>query len=116
VVDRVLLLVLAGLVWLLWGLGKVLLYGAAALLFVAGSLVEWVLELALMPFVLTLRALGMARRPVEITRQGKHFATRYASDASGAEPLQDSLATQLESGIADIGSRVEPVGSFEADG
>jgi hypothetical protein len=95
---RVLLIVLAGIVWVAMGLGKVLFYSVGALLFVAASLVELVLELALMPFALLLRLFGAARWPVEIARQGKHFTTEYAEDLDGAATLADELVTRLESG------------------
>ena len=99
VVLRVLLLVMAGLVWLLWGAAKVLFYTAVVILFVVASLLELALELVVMPFVMLLRLVGAGRWPVEIARQGKHFATKYAPDPTGAATLRDSLAAQLEGGL-----------------
>jgi len=51
-------------------------YAVVIVLFVVVSLLELTLELALMPFVVLLRLVGAARWPVEIVRQGKHFATK----------------------------------------
>jgi hypothetical protein len=90
---------LAAIVWVGWGALKVLAYPAAALLFVAASLVELVLELAIMPFVLLLRLVGATRWPVEIARQGKHFTTKYAPDLAEATTFQDDLVARLESGM-----------------
>jgi len=69
-------------------------------LLVVVSLLELALELALMPFVVLLRLVGAARWPVEIVRQGKHFATKYAQDPGGAATLRDTLAAQLEAGTS----------------
>ncbi|MDT5324817.1 MAG: hypothetical protein QOF25_1969 [Mycobacterium sp.] len=70
---KAILICLAGIVWIVLGIGKVLLYSVAALLFVAISLVELVGELIAMPIVLLLRLLGAARWPVQINRHGKTF-------------------------------------------
>jgi hypothetical protein len=51
-----------------------------------------------MPLVLLLRLLGAARWPVQIDRQGKHFATRYADDFAAATVLADEVAGQIELG------------------
>ncbi|WP_029117235.1 hypothetical protein [Mycobacterium sp. URHB0044] len=98
VVLKVLLIVLAGLVWVLLGVGKILMYSAAIVLFVVLSLAELVLELLAMPVVLLLRLLGVARWPVQINRQGKHFATRYADGLASASALRDEVAGQIELG------------------
>ncbi|WP_319452736.1 MULTISPECIES: hypothetical protein [unclassified Mycobacterium] len=98
VVLRVVLLVLAGLVWVVWGAAKVLFYAVVIVLFVVVSLLELALELVVMPFIVLLRLVGTARWPVEIARQGKHFATKYAQDPAGAATLRDTLAAQIEGG------------------
>jgi hypothetical protein len=100
VVLRVSLLVVAGLVWVVWGAAKVACYAVVIVLFVVVSLLELALELALMPFVVLLRLVGAARWPVEIVRQGKHFATKYAPDPGGAAMLRDTLAAQIEAGTS----------------
>jgi len=115
---KAVLICLAAVVWIVLGIGKVLLYSVAALLFVAISLVELVAELVAMPFALLLRLLGAARWPVQINRQGKHFATRYADDFAAATALRDEVAGQIELGslppepVAD--STPPKVGRFEA--
>jgi hypothetical protein len=98
VVLKVLLIALAGIVWVLLGVGKVLMYSVAIVLFVVISVAELALELIAMPLVVLLRLLGVARWPVQINRQGKHFATRYASDLAAASALRDEVAGQIELG------------------
>lgn len=98
VVLKAILLVLAGLVWVVLGIGKVLMYSVAALLFITISLAELALELVVMPVVLLLRLFGAARWPVQINRQGKHFATHYADDFAAANLLCDEVAGQIEVG------------------
>ncbi len=97
-VLKVLLIALAGIVWVLLGVGKLLVYSAAIVLFVVLSLAELALELIVLPLVLVLRLLGVARWPVQINRQGKHFATRYADDLAAASALRDEVAGQIELG------------------
>jgi hypothetical protein len=104
-------------VWIVLGIGKVLMYLVAALLFVAISLVELVAELVAMPIVLLLRLLGAARWPVQINRQGKHFATRYADDFTAATVLCDEVAGQIALGSLPAepveDSTLPKVGRFE---
>jgi hypothetical protein len=50
------------------------------------------------PVALLLRLLGAERWPVQINRQGKHFATRYAGDFAAATALRDEVADQIEQG------------------
>jgi hypothetical protein len=98
VVLKVLLVALAGIVWVLLGVGKLLVYSVAIVLFVVLSLAELALELIVLPLVVLLRLLGVARWPVQINRQGKHFATRYADDLAAASALRDEVAGQIELG------------------
>ena len=97
-VLRVLFYALGMVLWIVLGVAKVVFYVGVVALFVVISLLELVLELLVMPFVLLLRLVGGARWPVEITRQGKHFATKHASDLAEAASLRDELAQQLEGG------------------
>jgi hypothetical protein len=110
---KAVLICLAAIVWIVLGIGKVLMYSVAALLFVAISLVE----LVAMPIVLLLRLLGAARWPVQINRQGKHFATRYADDFAAATVLCDEVAGQIELGSLPAepveDSTLPKVGRFE---
>jgi hypothetical protein len=95
---KAILVTVAFIVWAVVGIGKVLLYSVGALLFIAVSLIELVAELVVMPIVLLLRLLGAARWPVQINRQGEHFATRYAGDFAAATALRDEVAGQIEVG------------------
>jgi hypothetical protein len=51
-----------------------------------------------MPIVLLLRLLGAARWPIQISRKGEHFATRYADDFAAAATLRDDVAGRIELG------------------
>jgi hypothetical protein len=95
---KAILIAVAFIVWAVVGIGKVLLYSVLALLFVAASLIELVAELIAMPIVLLLRLLGAARWPVQISRKGEHFATRYADDFATATALRDDVAGRIEAG------------------
>lgn len=106
IVAKVFFVVLAALVWVGYTVGKVLFFAAVVVLFFVISVIELVLELVVMPITLTLRVLGMARWPVEIGCQGKHFGTRHAKDYAAAGELRDGLATQIEGG--DLPSRQHP--------
>jgi hypothetical protein len=114
------LIAVAFMVWVVLGIGKILLYAVGALLFVVVSLIELVAELVAMPIVLLLRLLGAARWPVQISRKGEHFATRYADDFAAAATLRDDVAGRIELGdlpqkepdsVAD--STPEKMGRFE---
>ncbi|KAA0099920.1 hypothetical protein CIW49_10265 [Mycolicibacterium sp. P1-18] len=97
-----LLLVVAAIVWVGYGLGKLLFYTAVVALFLIGSVLELLVALVVMPIILLLRVFGRGRWPVEIGRQGKHVLTRHAEDFAAAGDLRDEL-------IADIGRGVLPV-------
>ena len=98
VVAKVLLMVLAAVVWVVYQVGKVLFYTAVVILFLVISLIELVLEIIVMPITLALRVLGLARWPVEIGRQGKHFGTRHARDYQAAGEMRDDLAARIQRG------------------
>jgi uncharacterized membrane protein YgcG len=98
IVAKVFFVVLAAIVWVVYSVGKVLFYTAVVVVFFVISLVELALELVVMPITLALRVLGMARWPVEIGREGRHFGTRHAKDYAAAGELRDGLATQIEGG------------------
>jgi uncharacterized membrane protein YgcG len=106
IVAKVFFVVLAAIVWVVYSVGKVLFYTAVVVVFFVISLVELALELVVMPITLALRVLGMARWPVEIGREGRHFGTRHAKDYAAAGELRDGLATQIEGG--DLPSDQQP--------
>ena len=105
---KAILIAVAFIVWAVVGIGKILLYSVGALLFVVVSLIELVAELIAMPIVLLLRLLGAARWPVQISRKGEHFDTRYADDFTAAAALRDEMAGRIEAGDLPV-KEAEPV-------
>jgi hypothetical protein len=96
---KALFITLAAIVWVVIGVGKVLIYGAGAAIFIVISLAELALQLIVMPFALLLRATGASRWPVQINRGGEHFGTQYADGYESAAALRDELAGRLEHGM-----------------
>ena len=103
---KALFITLAAIVWVVIGVGKVLLYGTGAAIFIVISLAELALQLIVMPFALLLRATGASRWPVQINRDSKHFGTKYADGYESAAALRDDLAGRLEHGMVPA---MEPV-------
>ncbi|WP_149370264.1 hypothetical protein [Mycolicibacterium sp. P9-64] len=95
---KAILIAVAFIVWAVVGIAKVLLYSVLALLFVTASLIELAAELIVMPIVLLLRLVGAARWPVQISRKGEHFDTRYADDFAAAAALRDDVTGLIEAG------------------
>jgi hypothetical protein len=91
-------LVVAAIVWVAYGVGKLLFYTAVVLLFLVGSVVELLLALMIMPITLLLRTFGLGHWPVEIGRQGEHVGTRRARDFAAAGALRDGLISEIERG------------------
>lgn len=117
---KAILIVVAFTVWAVVGIGKVLMYSVAALLFVTISLIELAAELIAMPIVLLLRLLGAARWPVQVSRKGEHVATRYADGFAAAATLRDDVAGRIEVGDlpqkesnSEADSTPQKMGSFE---
>jgi hypothetical protein len=98
IVAKVFFVVLAGIVWVVYSVGKVLFYTAVVALFLVISVIELILEIVVMPVTLILRAVGAAKWPVEIDRRGKHFGTRHAKDYGAAGELRDGLVAQIQAG------------------
>lgn len=98
VVAKVLFLLVGVVVWIVMGIGRVLLYAAVLLLFAAASLIEWLAELLVMPIAVLLRLFGIARWPVEIGSRGKHFATEHAGDFAAAGVLRDRMVADIAAG------------------
>lgn len=92
-------IVAAAIVWIVFSVGKLLFYTGVVLLFLAGSIIELALELAVMPIMLLLRLIGQGPWPVEIGRQGEHFGTRHANDFAAAGELRDGLIDEIERGV-----------------
>lgn len=113
VVLKVFFIVAAAIVWIVYSVGKVLFYTAVVILFLAGSVIELVLAIIVMPITLLLRLIGQSRWPVEIGRQGEHVATRHAADFAAAGELRDGLLTDIGRGVLPTDSKSPAVGSFE---
>ncbi|BDX29658.1 hypothetical protein TUM20985_02050 [Mycobacterium antarcticum] len=99
VLLKVLFVVAAAIVWVVYSVGKVLFYVAVVVLFLVGSVVELCLALVVMPITLLLRVIGRSRWPVEIGRQGEHVATRHAHDFAAAGALRDATIAEIERGV-----------------
>ncbi|MET0476082.1 MAG: hypothetical protein ABW001_15730 [Mycobacterium sp.] len=96
---KVLFVVAAATVWIVYGVGKLLFYVVVVLLFLVGSVIELVFALIVMPIALLLRLIGLNRWPVEIGRQGEHFGTRHARDFAAAGELRNGLLDEIERGV-----------------
>jgi len=96
------LVAIAAVLWVVYGVGKLLFYTGVALLFFVGSVVELAVALVVMPITLSLRVFGANGWPVDVVRQGEHVLTRRAKDFAEAGDVRDGL-------IADIGRGVLPV-------
>ena len=117
---KVSFVVLAAIVWVVYGIGKLLFYTVVVVLFLVGSLVEGALELVVMPITLLLRLIGIGTWPVDIGRDGERFDTRHADDFAAAGQLRDGLLADIRRGIRPTApppslgdSKTESVGSFE---
>ncbi len=95
-------IVAAAIVWVVYSVGKLLFYTVVVLLFLVGSVIELLLELAAMPIMLLSRLIGQGRWPVEIGRQGEHFGTRHAGDFAAAGELRDAMITEIERGVLPV--------------
>ena len=95
-------IVAAAIVWVVFGVGKLLFYTAVVVLFLLGSVVELAAALTVMPIALLLRVIGQSRWPVEIGRQGEHVLTRHAEDFAAAGVLRDGLLTDIGRGLLPV--------------
>ncbi len=99
-------IVAAAIVWVVYSVGKLLFYTVVVLLFLAGSVIELLLALAVMPITLLLRLIGQGLWPVEIGRQGEHFGTRHAEDFAAAGELRDAMIAETERGVLPVEHKV----------
>jgi len=99
-------IVAAAIVWVVYGVGKLLFYTAVVVLFLVGSILELAVALIVMPITLLLRVIGQSRWPVEIGRQGEHVSTRHADDFAAAGELRDGLITDIGRGLLPVGEKV----------
>jgi hypothetical protein len=117
---KALFVVIAAIVYVVYGFGKLLFYTVVVVLFLVGSVIELVFALAVMPIALLLRMIGQSRWPVEIARQGEHFGTRHAPDFAAAGELRNGLLDEIGRGVLPAAPQASPpdsksqtVGSFE---
>lgn len=98
---RVLQLTVGLVLWVIVYGGKAILIALAAVFMVSLWLINLMLQLLALPFVLIARACGLARWPVQIDRQYKHFRTEHAPNLRDAAALRDDLAAKLSAGTLD---------------
>ena len=99
---QVILAVLGVLLWIVWTAGRVVFYAGVIAVFVVISLLELILQLAVMPVVLLLRLTGIARWPVQIDRAGTHVQTRHADGYGAAAALCDEVCAEIERGALPV--------------
>ncbi len=85
-------------VWAIIGAGKLVFILGAAVLVLVVWLLDTTIQLAVLPFVLIARALGVARWPVQIDRDYAHFRTERADGFASAAALRDQVAAQIVAG------------------
>ncbi|MBJ7339791.1 hypothetical protein [Mycolicibacterium sp.] len=102
IVLKVLFVAAAAVVWVGYGIGKLLFYAIVVVLFLVGSVIELALALVVMPITLLLRVIGRGRWPVEISRQGEHFGTRHADDFAGAGELRAAMIDGIGRGVLPV--------------
>ncbi|BBY26656.1 hypothetical protein [Mycolicibacterium sediminis] len=102
IVVQVVLAVLGVLLWIVWTAGRIIFYTGVIAVFVVISMIELVLQLAVMPVVLLLRVTGIARWPVQIDRAGKHVQTRHADGYGAAAALCDEARAEIERGALPV--------------
>ena len=92
------LAVIGVLLWLVITAGKAVLILLAAVVAIALSVTDLVLQLFVMPFVLLARAFGVMRWPVQIERENQFVRTEFADGFDAAAVLHDDLSTQIQRG------------------
>jgi hypothetical protein len=86
------------LLWLVVTAGKAVLILLAAIVVIALSLADLILQLLAMPFVLLARACGVMRWPVQVEREHQFVRTEFADGFDAAAALRDGLSTQIQRG------------------
>ena len=101
-----LLAVIGLLLWLVITAGKAVFILLVAVVVIALSATDMMLQLLVMPFVLLGRAFGVMRWPVQVERQHRFVRTEFADGFDAAGALRDELSAQIQRG-----ELVEPVKS-----
>jgi hypothetical protein len=86
------------LLWLVVTAGKAVLILLAAIVVIALSLADLILQLLAMPFVLLARVCGVMRWPVQVEREHQFVRTEFADGFDAAAALRDGLSTQIQCG------------------
>jgi hypothetical protein len=86
------------LIWIVITAGKAVLILLAAVLAIALSLGDLILQLVVMPFVLLARAAGMMRWPVQVEREHQLVRTEFADGFDAAADLRDDLSARIQRG------------------
>jgi len=92
------LAVIGVLLWLVITAGKAALILLAAVVALALSMTDLVLQFAVMPFVLLARVCGVMRWPVQIERENRFVRTEFADGFDAAGALRDDLSAQIQRG------------------
>lgn len=92
------LAVIGVLLWLVITAGKAVFILLVAVVAIALSAIDLVLQLLVMPFVLLARACGVLRWPVQVEREHQFVRTEFADGFDAAAALRDDLSTQIQRG------------------
>ena len=69
-----------------------------AVIAIALSATDLILQLLVMPFVLLARACGVLRWPVQVEREHRYVRTEFADGFDKAAALRDELSEQIQRG------------------
>lgn len=86
------------LLWILITAGKAVLIALAAVIAIALSAADLILQLLVMPFVLLARAAGVMRWPVQVDREHRFVRTEFADGFDAAAALRDDLSGRIQRG------------------
>jgi Flp pilus assembly protein TadB len=86
------------ILWVFITAGKALLIVLAAVVAIALSVSDLVLQLLVMPFVLLARSCGMLRWPVQVDREHQFVRTEFADGFDAADALRDDLSARIQRG------------------
>jgi hypothetical protein len=92
------LAVIGVILWVFITAGKALLIVLAAVVAIALSVSDLVLQLLVMPFVLLARSCGMLRWPVQVDREHQFVRTEFADGFDAADALRDDLSARIQRG------------------
>ncbi|SOJ55315.1 hypothetical protein MSIMFB_02804 [Mycobacterium simulans] len=97
-VVHAILVVLAAVIWLVAQAGKAALIVLAAVIVMLLALIDFVLQVLVMPLVLLARTCGVMSWPVQIDREKRYFRTEHVRGFGAAAALCDELEAQIQRG------------------